>query len=86
MNLKPQIEMINVNQFYDIFISRQLEISATLSLLLLIHFLRLTQLDIYWRQYVGSTLSLERPSLVIRKEIIELYTLTSQITLLNLIQ
>ena len=78
--------MINVNQFYDIFISRQLEISATLSLLLLIHFLRLTQLDIYWRQYVGSTLSLERPSLVIRKEIIELYTLTSQITLLNLIQ
>ena len=86
MNLKPQMEMINVNQFYDIFISRQLEISATLSLLLLIHFLRLTQLDIYWRQYVGSTLSLERPSLVIRKEIIELYTLTSQITLLNLIQ
>ena len=53
---------------YDIFISRQIEISTTFSLFLLIRFLSLIQLDVFWKQYIASTLSLERFSLMIRKE------------------
>lgn len=53
---------------YDIFISRQIELSTTFSLFLLIRFLSLIQLDVFWKQYIASTLSLERFSLMICKE------------------